>query len=113
RGVTIRLSGEAVIHLAGNSLQCTNSGLFELDREEYFGLFYIFSPSVGEGLTPKLKSRWSGPFTISHVYLYGTGELAQPDEANFKVNSRRLKHYFREDVPKLVVPDLQTFPKDH
>nr|GEU87267.1 reverse transcriptase domain-containing protein [Tanacetum cinerariifolium] len=61
----------------------------------------------------KLKSRWSGPFTISHVYLYGTVELAQPDGPNFKVNSHSLKHYFREDVPKLVVPDLQTFPMDH
>nr|GEU98000.1 DNA-directed DNA polymerase [Tanacetum cinerariifolium] len=61
----------------------------------------------------KLKSRWSGPFTISHVYPYGTVELAQPDEPNFKVNGHRLKHYFGEDVPKMVVPDLQTFPKDH
>nr|GEZ32068.1 reverse transcriptase domain-containing protein [Tanacetum cinerariifolium] len=61
----------------------------------------------------KLKSRWSGPFTISHVYLYGTVELAQPDRPNFKVNGHRLKHYFGEDVPKLVVLDLQTFPKDH
>nr|GEX24355.1 reverse transcriptase domain-containing protein [Tanacetum cinerariifolium] len=61
----------------------------------------------------KLKSRWSGPFTISHVYPYGTVELAQPDEPNFKVNGHRLKHYFGEDVPKLVVPDLQTFSKDH
>nr|GEV40294.1 hypothetical protein [Tanacetum cinerariifolium] len=32
---------------------------------------------------------------------------------NFKVNGHRLKHYFEEDVTKLVVPDLQTFPKDH
>nr|GEW68978.1 reverse transcriptase domain-containing protein [Tanacetum cinerariifolium] len=61
----------------------------------------------------KLKSHWTGPFTISHVYLYGTVELAQPDGTNFKVNGHRLKHYFREDVPKLVVIDLQTFPKDH
>nr|GFB55428.1 reverse transcriptase domain-containing protein [Tanacetum cinerariifolium] len=60
----------------------------------------------------KLKSRWSGPFTISHVYPYGTVELSQ-DGANFKVNGHRLKHYFGEDVPKLVVPDLQTFPRDH
>nr|GEU32174.1 hypothetical protein [Tanacetum cinerariifolium] len=48
----------------------------------------------------KLKSRWSGPFTISHVYPYGTVELSQPDEPNFKVNGHRLKHYFGEDVPK-------------
>nr|GEV76599.1 reverse transcriptase domain-containing protein [Tanacetum cinerariifolium] len=61
----------------------------------------------------KLKSCWSGPFTISHVFLYGTVELSQPDGPNFKVNGHRLKHYFGEDVPKMVVPDLQTFPKDH
>nr|GEU47196.1 reverse transcriptase domain-containing protein [Tanacetum cinerariifolium] len=61
----------------------------------------------------KLKSRWSGPFTISHVYPYGTVELSQPDRPNYKVNGHRLKHYFGEDVPKLIVPDLQTFPEDH
>nr|GEW18856.1 hypothetical protein [Tanacetum cinerariifolium] len=43
----------------------------------------------------KLKSRWSGPFTISQVYPYGTVELSQPDGPNFKVNGHRLKHYFR------------------
>nr|GEZ80478.1 reverse transcriptase domain-containing protein [Tanacetum cinerariifolium] len=61
----------------------------------------------------KLKSRWSGPFTISQVYPYGTVELSQPDGPNFKVNGNRLKHYFGEDVPKLVVLDLQTFARDH
>nr|GEX65831.1 reverse transcriptase domain-containing protein [Tanacetum cinerariifolium] len=61
----------------------------------------------------KLKSRWSGPFTISHVFPYGTVELSQPDGPNFKVNGHILKHYFGEDVPKMVVTDLQTFPKDH
>nr|GEV82874.1 reverse transcriptase domain-containing protein [Tanacetum cinerariifolium] len=61
----------------------------------------------------KLKSCWSGPFTISHVFSYGTIELFQPDGPNFKVNGHRLKHYFREDVAKMVVPDLQTFLKDH
>nr|GEV75155.1 reverse transcriptase domain-containing protein [Tanacetum cinerariifolium] len=54
----------------------------------------------------KLKSRWSGPFTISQVYPYGTVELSQPDGPNFKVSGHRLKHYFGEDAPKLVVPDL-------
>nr|GEV60427.1 reverse transcriptase domain-containing protein [Tanacetum cinerariifolium] len=61
----------------------------------------------------KLKSRWSGPFTISQVYPYGTVELSQPDVPNFKVNGHRLKHYFEEDIPKLVVPDLYTFARDH
>nr|GEY11558.1 reverse transcriptase domain-containing protein [Tanacetum cinerariifolium] len=54
----------------------------------------------------KLKTRWSGPFTITHVFPYGTVELSQTDEPYFKVNSHRLKHYFREDIPKMVVPDL-------
>nr|GEY92888.1 reverse transcriptase domain-containing protein [Tanacetum cinerariifolium] len=61
----------------------------------------------------KLKSRWSGLFTISHVFPYGTIELSQSDGPNFKVNGHRLKHYFGEDVPKMVVPDLQIFLKDH
>nr|GEY97829.1 reverse transcriptase domain-containing protein [Tanacetum cinerariifolium] len=60
-----------------------------------------------------LKSRWSGPFTVSQVYPYGTVELSQLDGPNFKVNGHRLKHYFGEDIPKLVVPDVQTFAKDH
>nr|GEU32387.1 reverse transcriptase domain-containing protein [Tanacetum cinerariifolium] len=61
----------------------------------------------------KLKSRWSCPFTISQVYPYGTVELSQPDGPNFKVNGHRLKHYFGEDIPKVVVPNLQTFSRDH
>nr|GEU78473.1 reverse transcriptase domain-containing protein [Tanacetum cinerariifolium] len=60
----------------------------------------------------KLKTRWSGPFTITKVFPYGTVELSQTDEPNFKVNGHRLKHYFRGDVPQMVFPDLQTFPKD-
>nr|GEW78868.1 reverse transcriptase domain-containing protein [Tanacetum cinerariifolium] len=60
----------------------------------------------------KLKTRWTGPFTVAHVFPYGTIELSQADGPNFKVNGHRLKHYFGGDIPKLVVPDLQTFPID-
>nr|GEV40979.1 hypothetical protein [Tanacetum cinerariifolium] len=42
----------------------------------------------------KLKTRWSGPFTITQVFPYGTVELSQTDGPNFKVNGQRLKHYF-------------------
>nr|GEU90884.1 reverse transcriptase domain-containing protein [Tanacetum cinerariifolium] len=63
-------------------------------------------------LLGKLKTRWSGPFTITKVFPYGTVELSQPDGPNFKVNGHRVKHYFRGDVQQLVVPDLQTFPMD-
>ncbi|GKA46472.1 reverse transcriptase domain-containing protein [Tanacetum coccineum] len=60
----------------------------------------------------KLKSRWPGPFTIAHIFPYGTVELSQNSGLNFKVSGHRIKHYFGGDVPKLVVSDLQTFPKD-
>ncbi|GKB60391.1 reverse transcriptase domain-containing protein [Tanacetum coccineum] len=61
----------------------------------------------------KLKSRWSGPFTIIEVYPYGTAKLSHADGSNFKVNCHRLKHYYGGDTPPLVIPDLQTFPKDN
>nr|GEV47243.1 reverse transcriptase domain-containing protein [Tanacetum cinerariifolium] len=32
----------------------------------------------------KLKTCWSGPFTITKVFSYGTVELSQPDAPNFK-----------------------------
>nr|GEV51483.1 reverse transcriptase domain-containing protein [Tanacetum cinerariifolium] len=54
----------------------------------------------------KLKTRWSGPFTITQVFPYGTVELSQPEGPNFKVNGHRVKHYFGGDIPQLVVPDL-------
>nr|GEZ71437.1 reverse transcriptase domain-containing protein [Tanacetum cinerariifolium] len=60
----------------------------------------------------RLNTRWSGPFTITQVFLYGTIELSQPYGPNFKVNSDRVKHYFRGDIPSKVVSDLHTFPMD-
>ncbi|GJR11567.1 reverse transcriptase domain-containing protein [Tanacetum coccineum] len=50
----------------------------------------------------KLKTRWSGPFTITKVFPYGTIELSQPDGPNFKVNGHRVKHYFGGDLPPKV-----------
>nr|GEW60456.1 putative nucleotidyltransferase, ribonuclease H [Tanacetum cinerariifolium] len=49
----------------------------------------------------KLKSRWSGPFTIARVFPYGTVELSSANGPNFKVNGHRIKHYFGGDVPQL------------
>nr|GEY69345.1 reverse transcriptase domain-containing protein [Tanacetum cinerariifolium] len=60
----------------------------------------------------KLKSRWSGAFTITEVYPYGTAKLSHVDGSNFKVNCHRLKHYYRGDVPPMEIPNFQTFPKD-
>nr|GEU53684.1 reverse transcriptase domain-containing protein [Tanacetum cinerariifolium] len=60
----------------------------------------------------KFKTRWSGPFTITEVYPYGTAKLSHANGSNFKVNCHRLKHYYGGDVPPLEISDFQTFPKD-
>ncbi|GJX37509.1 reverse transcriptase domain-containing protein [Tanacetum coccineum] len=60
----------------------------------------------------KLKTRWTGPFTVAQVFPYGTVELSLTNGPNFKVNGHRLKHYFGGDILLMVVSDLQTFPMD-
>ena len=42
----------------------------------------------------KLKSQWSGPFTVTQVFLYGGAEIMHPEKGTFKVNTQRLKPYF-------------------
>ncbi|GJS67011.1 hypothetical protein Tco_0681575 [Tanacetum coccineum] len=61
----------------------------------------------------KLKPRWSGPFTITEVFPYGTIELSQPDGPNFKVNGHRIKHYYGGDIPAMDALDLYLSPKDN
>ena len=48
----------------------------------------------------KLKSRWSGPFTVTKVYPYGVVELNGAQGNKFKLNDQRLKKYFggKDDV---------------
>ncbi|KAM6594199.1 uncharacterized protein LOC133036159 [Cannabis sativa] len=41
----------------------------------------------------KLKSRWSGPFTVVKVFPYGAVELKGESPTTFKVNGHRLKLY--------------------
>nr|GEV70167.1 reverse transcriptase domain-containing protein [Tanacetum cinerariifolium] len=50
-------------------------------------------------LSRKLKTRWSGPFTITKVFPYGTIKLSQPVGPNFNVSGHRVKHYFGGDGP--------------
>ncbi|GKA01539.1 reverse transcriptase domain-containing protein [Tanacetum coccineum] len=57
----------------------------------------------------KLKTRWSGPFTVTQVFPYDTIELSQNSRPNFKVNGHRLKHYFRGDIPTEDFPDCEDF----
>ncbi|GJZ48170.1 reverse transcriptase domain-containing protein [Tanacetum coccineum] len=54
----------------------------------------------------KLKSCWFGPFTVAEVFPYGTVELSQPDDPNFKVNRHQIKHYYGGDIPAMDVPGL-------
>ncbi|GKA26129.1 reverse transcriptase domain-containing protein, partial [Tanacetum coccineum] len=61
----------------------------------------------------KLKSRWSGPFTITEVFLYGTVELSQPNGPNFQVNGHRIKHYLEGDIPTSNVLDYRLFPMNN
>ncbi|XP_024963640.1 uncharacterized protein LOC112503894 [Cynara cardunculus var. scolymus] len=47
----------------------------------------------------KLKSRWSGPFTIVEVEKFGTIDLLNlQDNTVFKVNGHRVKHFFPEGM---------------
>ncbi|GKB22570.1 reverse transcriptase domain-containing protein [Tanacetum coccineum] len=60
------------------------------------------------------KAKVRCPDLSNHeVYPYGTAKLSHTDGSNFKVNYHRLKHYYGGDTPPLVIPDLQTFPKDN
>ena len=43
----------------------------------------------------KLKSRWSGPFTVTKVFPHGGAEVTHPEKGTLKVNTQRLKPYFR------------------
>nr|GEW51237.1 reverse transcriptase domain-containing protein [Tanacetum cinerariifolium] len=73
----------------------------------------LFFNSCLKIFSRKLKTCWSGPFTITCIFPYGTIELSQPNGLNFKVNGHRVKHYFGGDIPSNVTPDLHTLPKDN
>ncbi|XP_062116746.1 uncharacterized protein LOC133830712 [Humulus lupulus] len=44
-------------------------------------------------LLGKLKSRWSGPYTVVKVFPYGAVEVTTEKTGNFKVNGKILKLY--------------------
>ena len=62
----------------------------------------------------KLKSRWTGPFTIQEVYLNGSVDLLNSkDDRVFKVNRQRLKpcaaqhSVDKEEIPLINPPRIQ------
>ena len=54
----------------------------------------------------KLKSRWSGPFTVTKVFPHGGEKVTHPEKGTFKVNIQRLKPYFEGEFHA----DKQTIP---
>ena len=45
----------------------------------------------------KLKSRWSGPFTVTKVFSHGGAEVTHPEKGTFTVTTQRLKPYFGDE----------------
>ncbi|GJW99479.1 reverse transcriptase domain-containing protein [Tanacetum coccineum] len=87
----------------------------ELDHKSYWALKWTNFDLKTAGdyqkiFLSKLKSRWSGPFTITEVFPYGTVELSQPNGPNFKVNGHQIKFYYGGDIPTMDVLDLLFYP---
>ena len=54
----------------------------------------------------KLKSRWSGPFTVTKVFSHGGAEVSHPEKGTFTVASQRLKSYYGGEfiAEKQIIP---------
>ncbi|GKD85835.1 hypothetical protein Tco_1356989, partial [Tanacetum coccineum] len=50
----------------------------------------------------KLKTCWTGSFTVTQVFPYGTVELSQTDRPNFKVHTEVLSVLWENRLP---IPD--------
>ena len=48
----------------------------------------------------KLKSRWSGPYTVVTSTPFGEVTLKPESGSEFKVNGKRLKHYLGGSINK-------------
>ena len=59
----------------------------------------------------KLRTRWSGPFTIKHVYPYGVIELWSRDGSMFKVNGHMVKKYEEVIINEELLDEGMDFEK--
>ncbi|XP_022855015.1 uncharacterized protein LOC111376296 [Olea europaea var. sylvestris] len=48
----------------------------------------------------KLRSRWSGPYTITQVFPHGAVEITHDSKGTFKINGQHLKYYWGSDFSK-------------
>nr|GFC17054.1 reverse transcriptase domain-containing protein [Tanacetum cinerariifolium] len=102
----VEVSNRGLKRILERTIRENRASWYEKLDDAYGLLGLLIRHPLGALLIRKLKTRWSGPFTITKVFPYGTVELSQPDGPNFKVNGHRVKHYFGGDVPPLVVSDL-------
>ncbi|KAL0453840.1 UNVERIFIED_CONTAM: hypothetical protein Slati_1362100 [Sesamum latifolium] len=59
----------------------------------------------------KLRSKWSGPYTVTHVFPHWAVELLG-EKGPFKVNDHRLKHYIEGAQPPHLEPPLSFLPTE-
>ena len=54
----------------------------------------------------KLKSRWSGPFTVTKVFSHGGAEVSHPEKGTFTIATQRLKPYYGGEflADKQIIP---------
>ncbi|XP_070007527.1 uncharacterized protein [Nicotiana sylvestris] len=78
-----------------------------LKREFKSGDLVLLFNSRLKLFSGKLKSKWSGPFKVVNVSLFGAVELESEDGfRTFKVNGQRVKHYLGIDGEKHLVEQL-------
>ncbi|GKC45532.1 reverse transcriptase domain-containing protein [Tanacetum coccineum] len=90
-----------VLKTAGDHRKLQLNELNEL-RDQAYENSIIYKEKSKKLHDSKIKNR-----------IFNVAKLSHADGSNLKVNCHRLKHYFGGDTPPLVIPDLQTFPKDN
>nr|GEW27652.1 reverse transcriptase domain-containing protein [Tanacetum cinerariifolium] len=79
----------------------------ELDHKAYWASKHAYENSlIYKEKTKRIHDSKIKARVLNIVFLYGTVELSQTDGPNFKVIDHRMKHYFGEDIPPMVIPDL-------
>ncbi|XP_073033763.1 uncharacterized protein [Primulina eburnea] len=68
-------------------------------REFVVGQLVLLYNSRLKLMPGKLRSRWSGPYTITQFFPYGTVEITSAATGAFKVNRHRLKVYHGGAIP--------------
>ena len=72
-----------------------------MNKEFHIGQKVLFFNSRLKLFLGKLKSRWSGSFTVMQVFPHGTFEI-QCEDQTFKVNGARLKPYVNGDFKQQI-----------